>query len=225
MRLRYAAGAVLALTLAACTSSPDQMPGLAVPSMDGGVEISTGNSAQQSFLMPPPPVASVPAAPPNTTTTTTAPPAPPPNNAPPVNNQPRPGPQAQPNATGRFLLFSARDNEPRGSRDIAYPNVLHGQAGGSGTFGDPITFATRQNAMRPGTRIYVPDFKRYFILEDVCGDCGSGDLKLWAGATTDSGVSSCEQSLQRTAPYQVNPPDGLPIVTGDLYQNGRCYRP
>ena len=39
-------------------------------------------------------------------------------------------------------------------------------------------------------------------------------------------LSSAEELTQDDdQPYVVNPPDGLPVVPGELYQNGHCYRP
>ncbi len=69
------------------------------------------------------------------------------------------------------------DNTPAGSASISHP-VLHKSAGGTGTFEDPITIAvghslaTGQDVLDfpAGTRIYLPDVRRYFIVEDTCGD-------------------------------------------------------
>jgi hypothetical protein len=155
------------------------------------------------------------------------------SSAPPARVIDPPAPPAQPPATatpntfGRISFYGARTNSPRGSRDIAYPNVLHGKAGGTGTFDDPITFAAREGAFKLGTKIYVPDVKRYFILEDLCPQCSSTSLNLWAGAANDSGLVDCTKSLARSGDrgYVVNPPAGLQVVPGDLYQSGRCYQP
>jgi hypothetical protein len=134
--------------------------------------------------------------------------------------------QATPNASGRITFYSARDNEPPGSRQIAFTNVMHGQAGGTGTFDDPLTYSARPGQRSPGTKIYVPDVSRYFILEDSCSGCSQDQIQLWTGASTDNGVAACEETLARNVSraYQVNPPPGLPVVPGDLYQNGRCYK-
>ncbi|GAA3435694.1 hypothetical protein [Kutzneria kofuensis] len=173
------------------------------------------------------------AAPTTTTTaasssTTTAKPtsaasiAPPPPAAPPA----APPQQANPNASGQITFYGAADNDPPGSREIAFPDVMHGRAGGTGTFDDPITFAAQQGSFKPGTKIYVPDVRRYFILEDTCANCAGSHVDLWAGAATDRGIVKCEDSLTRNGsrPYQVNPPAGLAVSPGDLYQNGHCFR-
>jgi 3D (Asp-Asp-Asp) domain-containing protein len=133
---------------------------------------------------------------------------------------------ASPNASGQITFYGAADNDPPGSREIAYPGVLHGQAGGAGTFDDPITFAAQDGRFAPGTKIYVPDVRRYFILEDSCASCSGSHIDLWAGAATDRGIVRCEDSLTRqgSRPYQLNPPAGLAVSPGDLYQNGHCFR-
>ncbi|MBT1004351.1 hypothetical protein KIH31_17330 [Paenarthrobacter sp. DKR-5] len=69
------------------------------------------------------------------------------------------------------------DNTPPGSSSISYP-VLHRTAGGTGTYGDPVTVAVGHSKasgkdvpdFSPGTRIYLPDVRRYFMVEDSCGD-------------------------------------------------------
>lgn len=69
------------------------------------------------------------------------------------------------------------DNTPAGSATISHP-VLHTTAGGKGTYEEPITIAvghslaTGQDVLDfpAGTRIYLPDVRRYFIVEDTCGD-------------------------------------------------------
>ncbi|GDY30080.1 hypothetical protein [Gandjariella thermophila] len=46
-------------------------------------------------------------------------------------------------------LYGARDNDPPGSSDISYPQI-HSQAGGTGTYDDPITFATDKDELLDG---------------------------------------------------------------------------
>ena len=69
------------------------------------------------------------------------------------------------------------DNTPAGSATISHP-ILHKTAGGTGTYNDPITIAVGHSLATgkdvldfpAGTRIYLPDVRRYFIVEDTCGD-------------------------------------------------------
>jgi hypothetical protein len=68
------------------------------------------------------------------------------------------------------------DNTPPGS-DISHP-VLHQEAGGTGTYADPITVAIGHSFINgkdimdyaAGTVFYMPYLHKYFIAEDTCGD-------------------------------------------------------
>jgi hypothetical protein len=220
------AGAALALLLgggamllSGCSS--EQPPAISVPAADDEPPTPTWStprsfSLSSSAETPPPPSAPVTTVPEGIAST-----------PPPSAGTVPPAPTATPNASGKITFYGARDNEPAGSRAIAFTNVLHKQAGGTGTFQDPLTFAAGQGQFRLGTKIYVPDVRRYFILEDLCSGCDNGQVHLWAGPATDSGLVACEKSLTRDGarPYQVDPPAGLPVVAGDLYTNGHCYRP
>ncbi|MCL2780826.1 MAG: ricin-type beta-trefoil lectin domain protein, partial [Actinomycetia bacterium] len=64
-----------------------------------------------------------------------------------------------------------------GNHDLTFPNHLvgrgiHTEAGGTGTYADPITFATSNTELTAGTEIYIPRFQKYFIGEDSCTECG-----------------------------------------------------
>ncbi|MFI6326087.1 carbohydrate-binding protein [Nonomuraea sp. NPDC050556] len=81
-----------------------------------------------------------------------------------------------------FLTFYGWwDNTPPGG-DISYPRI-HDEAGGKGTYADPITFATSSAEAAPGTKIYVPRVKKYFIMEDSCQECGED----WSGEGPNGG--------------------------------------
>jgi hypothetical protein len=62
------------------------------------------------------------------------------------------------------------------------------QAGGLGTYDDPITFAGVQYLIPAGTILYYPELKKYFIMEDDCEECRkdweaqqSWHMDLWMG--------------------------------------------
>lgn len=226
MKLRIVAGVAVAVLLAAGatvlltteTPSPPETSValssadlLAPPSLTPPATAPTSTSASPT----PAPSSSVPTTPPPASTTapkmTTEPPA--------------PKAEASPNASGPITFYAAADNDPAGSREIAFPG-LHREAGGTGTFADPLTFAAAKGVFKPGTKVYVPDVQRYFILEDSCATCSGSHIDLWAGPAVDSGVIRCEEALTRSGarPYQVNPPAGLPVVAGDLYRGGKCYQ-
>ncbi|MEU6646458.1 hypothetical protein ABZ863_28480 [Saccharomonospora sp. NPDC046836] len=133
---------------------------------------------------------------------------------------------------GKITYYAARDNDPAGTATIAYPRssgapTLHDQAGGTGTFADPLTFAAQEGIFEPGTRIYVPHVQRYFMLEDICATCDGTHVDLWTGPAIDEGVIACENRLTLDGPqsYQVDPPPGLPVEPGYLYRDGQCYIP
>jgi chitinase len=133
---------------------------------------------------------------------------------------------------------------------IAYPQsegypTLHNQATeGTGTYDDPITFAAYtpltegNNAIfAPGTRIYVPYLRKYFILEDECDNCGqspAGDaywLHLWLGPShltaqdTAQSIENCENQIaQQSTAILINPSSAAnyPVEQTPLYQDGKC---
>jgi resuscitation-promoting factor RpfB len=123
--------------------------------------------------------------------------------------------------------YSYWDNTPPGSAQISHP-VLHSRAGGSGTYGDPITVAVGYDSSGPdfayGTRFYLPDLDKYFIVEDICGACGSSrsgtdyTLDIWVDGsdTSSSGVRSCMNSITGAAPVIRNPSSGLPVDSGPV---------
>src|SRR5262245_22616121 len=108
-----------------------------------------------------------------------------------------------------FLTFYGwYDNTPPGG-DIAYPQ-LHSTAGGTGTFSDPITFATATAELSAGTKVYVPRVQKYFIMEDSCQECGEDwsshgpnggpglyHIDLWLGGKGGSAFDAidCEDAL------------------------------
>jgi len=72
-------------------------------------------------------------------------------------------------------FYGWADNSPPGNA-IAYPAnggqpTIHNAAGGTGTYADPITFATAPTEFSPGTRLYVPFIEKYVVMEDSCGQC------------------------------------------------------
>ena len=133
-------------------------------------------------------------------------------------------------------LYGFPDNSPPGT-DIAFPQI-HDQAGGTGTFDDPVTFATDQNEFAPGTIVYYGFLHRYFIMEDDCAECdqdfeGSGTfhIDLWIGGNPpadSNAVIDCEDALtQSSGDVTVNPPSDEPVDTTPLFDSdtNTCYDP
>src|SRR5262245_6169285 len=104
---------------------------------------------------------------------------------------------ARPATTMHMLvtLYGWLDNSRPGA-GIAYP-VIHRPAGGVGTWQNPVTFATSKAEFKPGTRLYVPALKRYFVMEGrlrrvrplemspkgVVAEPASGRVLRWEGWT------------------------------------------
>ena len=144
-----------------------------------------------------------------------------------------PTPAASPIATpsGAVTTFVTGytwwDNSPPGSAAIARP-VLHRTAGGVGTYADPITMAvgyTRAGWDIPaGTRFYLPDRQKYFIVEDVCGACHKTPagtrykLDIWLDGRnlSKSRAHSCAARITGKQPSIRNPPRGLKVRTGAI---------
>jgi hypothetical protein len=153
---------------------------------------------------------------------------------------------ASTSATYYVTLYGWPDNSPPGA-DIAYPKsdgnpTLHNSAGGTGTFSDPITYATDKAELPVGTKVYYSFLKRYFIMEDDCTECdedwtGHGPdggpkfkhIDLWVGGKggTVSKVLDCEDALTQSGTVIVNPPSTEPVSSTPLYNSStnKCYSP
>ena len=135
---------------------------------------------------------------------------------------------------GLITLYGWPDNSPPGNA-IAFP-ILHSGAGGHGTAADPITFATDQNEHKPGTRVYVTAFRKYFIMEDECVACDSDwqnghhrHIDLWTNSNAHSNFSkviACEDKLtQNSGTFIVNPATNLTVSSKPLYSDkGGCFK-
>lgn len=142
------------------------------------------------------------------------------------------------------------DNTPPGSAVVSHP-VIHKEAGGSGTFNDPITLAVGHSIINnqdildypAGTIFYIPNVRRYFIVEDTCGDgdspqngpCHTGypagtttwvDMWLDGLSGTPSAVDECARKLtnENNESHVIiqNPASNYVVVPGPMFQNGSC---
>jgi hypothetical protein len=126
------------------------------------------------------------------------------------------------------------DNDPAGN-GIAYPG-LHAHAAGTGTFADPITFATDPTEYAPGTVLFVPYLKRYVVMEDSCAACitdwksGKRHIDIWLNSDgrLDSQVLACENSLTMDrAGVELAPPPDRAVDATPLFDpdTGKCAKP
>jgi hypothetical protein len=137
------------------------------------------------------------------------------------------GAQAESSMSVRVTLYGYADNDPPGTA-IAHP-VLHRRAGGDGTFSNPLTFASNPMQFRPGTKIYVPYLKRYFIMEDDCAQAIASAntraplIDLWAGGSAGSdynALMAAESHYTRgSAEIIVNPSPNYPVIAGNIFED------
>ena len=147
--------------------------------------------------------------------------------------------EASTTSSVQVTYYGAYDNDPPGSTAIAHP-VLHSGAGGTGTYADPLTFASPAGAgAYPwGTIIYVPIVQKYFLREDECATswtapngCGAvSHVDLYVGnPSTDRAVVACENALT-TDDNQTIIVDPAPDLTYDAttiwnQATGACMKP
>jgi len=145
-----------------------------------------------------------------------------------------------------MTLYGYVDNSPPGT-GIAHP-CINPHAGGTGTYSDPVTFATAASELPWCTIIYVPYMERYFIHEDECSQCYQDWNKdhlyrfdMWAGGDASSleqpergALLHCESTWTRgdspTDPNNptitVNPPSDLPVTTLPIFSPPTsCWQP
>jgi 3D (Asp-Asp-Asp) domain-containing protein len=131
------------------------------------------------------------------------------------------------NGTVAFVTgFAFGDNDPLGSSTISDP-VIHNTAGGTGTFDDPITIAVSEGVLAPGTKIYIPKLRRYFIVEDTCATCGNGQVDVWVSSADPENESNdaavnCAAAITGNTPIEINPPAGREVTAGPLLQGEDC---
>lgn len=132
--------------------------------------------------------------------------------------------------------YAALDNDPAGSRTIAYPapQGVHSQAGGTGTYNDPLTLAADPRWLPIGTRVYAPRWHKYYIMEDECVECEADwaanhfhHVDLYMSSSVQAGVVSCENAATKDQAENdviiLNPAANLPVDTTPLYTNaGGC---
>jgi hypothetical protein len=153
--------------------------------------------------------------------------------------------QGQP-ATGevRFISYTtgyaSGDNTPPGSTIVTIGRVS-GNAGGKGTYDDPITLAVGHSIINgadipdypPGTKFYVPNLRKYFSAQDSCGDgdipqngpChigyqGHAWLDFYIGNVSGSASTDCEDSVTGLHVVIKNPTSNYAVVPGPVFDNG-----
>ena len=186
----------------------------------GGFALAVGWMAAAPLTSPPTPTA--------------APAAPRTALLPPPSATPTRSPKQAP--TGRMwsvfvTFYGAADNDPPGSTEIAHPNDRHQEAGGTGTYADPLSLAADPRALQVGTRVYYSPLRKYFVMEDDCAQCITDwrssrrpHIDLWTGDFQGSALLACENALtpDGLVAVEVNPPPGRPVDPRPLFNGRGC---
>jgi LysM repeat protein len=179
-----------------------------------GLVITFGDGGPQGDTSPapaPPPAPDAPAVPPAATTPAAG-------GAAPVSG-------AEKMVTFRITGFGKIDNTPPGSTTISMP-VIHQEAGGTGTWADPLTAATPGHAgsgteSPKGEKFYVPSISRYVIVEDSgASKFSQPHLDIWSGTT--SNVETCESQITTTEQIIENPGPDHPVKAGPISSDSGC---
>lgn len=126
----------------------------------------------------------------------------------------------------KVTYYGWPDNSPPGPA-ISYPQI-HKTAGGAGTYADPVTFASSSAEFKPGTRLYLPNLKKYVIMEDNCVDCGKdwkkgiSHIDIWIGGNGqfNSQVLACEDKWTTNKTKIVtNPPKTETVDSRPLFNS------
>lgn len=147
--------------------------------------------------------------------------------------------------TAYITGYSYWDNTPPGSADISN-GIIHSKAAGTGTYSDPITLAVGHSISGgkdtldypAGTIFYVPNLRRYAIVEDTCGDgntpqngpCHTGyqghpwiDIYVGGGSVTRSISDNCMDAITEVHTVILNPAANYPVVSGEIAGNCTQY--
>ncbi|MDR6623117.1 hypothetical protein [Sinomonas atrocyanea] len=143
------------------------------------------------------------------------------------------------------------DNTPPGSTVISNP-VLHQSAGGTGTWADPVTIAVGHSISNgvdtldfpAGTRMYIPNLEKYFIVEDACGDGATPQdipchnlsraarrgatvwFDVWIGGSSSSNSDSrqCQSTLTGIHTVILDPSiRDYRVTPGDVLSGQACH--
>jgi len=90
----------------------------------------------------------------------------------------------------------------------------------------------------PGTILYLPFLKKYFIMEDQCAECvtdwktGLWRVDMWMGPSVSQAdvapLNACENALTRgdqgagTGTIIINPAHDLEVDTNPIFKDGAC---
>lgn len=109
--------------------------------------------------------------------------------------------------------------------------ILHTNAAGAGTYSDPVTIqspidTSGHYVYAPGTKMYVPNVRRYFKVEDgdtglwpqtnVDGSGSTTQVAMWIGGQgfTAAQAAACESALTALHTIVLNPNSNYAVASG-----------
>lgn len=129
-------------------------------------------------------------------------------------------------ALSSYVTFYGFDDNDDGNpthlgTDIISHAIAHTSATeDEGTYDQPGTLAADKRFLPPGTKVYVPTLKRYYVMEDTCVECSKDwrhnrpHVDLYVSGTGEK-LAACEDRLtMESAEIIVAPPVGLPVKQG-----------
>lgn len=142
----------------------------------------------------------------------------------------RPTPEGETRLTTWVTGYTFWDNDPPGSAIIALP-VVHDEAGGAGTWDDPVTIAVGYTGETwhypPGTRFYLPRLKKYAVVEDMCATCGGGyeghphvDIYIGGAEISPEAADACARTITAVQEIVIHPAPDYPVHPGELAMSG-----
>lgn len=118
-------------------------------------------------------------------------------------------------------------------RKAGYPTRHNLATEGRGTYADPVTMASYRGELPIGSIVYVPYLRKYFVMEDACGQCSYDwryhrrwHIDLWVGPrviTNRAALRACEYSLTRPATKVIlHPAHNLIVDQTLMFTNNHC---
>ena len=130
---------------------------------------------------------------------------------------------SRPQVFSTYVTFYGFDDNDDGNpthlgTDIISHAVVHASATeDEGTYDRPGTLAADTGFLPPGTKVYVPALRRYYVMEDTCVECSEDwrhnkpHVDLYVSGTGEE-LAACEDRLtMEQAKIIVAPPVGLPV--------------
>ena len=132
------------------------------------------------------------------------------------------------NVVSSYVTFYGFDDNDDGDpthlgTDVISHAAVHDSANEDlGTYERPGTLAADVAFLSPGTKVYVPALKRYYVMEDTCRACSEDWLQnkphidLYVSGTGPE-VAACQERLtMESTKIVIDPPPGLPVRPGSV---------